>query len=604
MKYCPYCGSGLQDTMVFCPKCGKKYQDAVESVEIADFQPDTVATTAQKKIGEFESIVSGVTENDTSVILPTKAENTQNGKTKKIIILALLCLLVVAIAFAKHTISAKKSVDITGISNSVLYLEVYDDGGNITSTASGFVIDDGTVLITNYHVIENAYHIVAWTADGVDSVDISNILAYDEIADLAVLKCDSSIGVAPLTLGDSNVVKQGDSIYAVGYPLGLANTLSDGVVSSRYVDEDGVDTLQITAAISPGSSGGALLNSQGEVIGAICASYTDGQNLNIAISSDMILSLLSAETNPISMKEFYSTQSRVGINPFNLAQGVSLTQSGDYFFYTSKQKIYCYKVGDHFAKQIAKGQHINAYMGRLYYYDRDAKKVFSCNFAGEENKAIDLSPNVARGSVGISDILVAYGCLFITTFDSSDFSNDFYIYDLESGMQIDSLNDVCNFSYYNDNLYIALRGGGIAGVNMKTFDVQLFETSCSPYIRGISNDGRIYYIDEYNLLENGFYYIDSFTGEEIKNPSYSRESGWGSGWDIWVAGNTVYLSMSSNNETYATYRIESDGSLSLFNDSVFMRDGGYFPELNYYYSYDGTTVDMDTGATIGKWVFE
>lgn len=156
-------------------------------------------------------------------------------------------------------------------------------------------------------------------------------------------------------------------------------------------------------------------------------------------------------------------------------------------------------------------------MIRLIIRKHKVAILFSCNFAGEENKAIDLSPNVARGSVGISDILVAYGCLFITTFDSSDFSNDFYIYDLESGMQIDSLNDVCNFSYYNDNLYIALRGGGIAGV---------------------------------------------------------------------------------------TYRIESDGSLSLFNDSVFMRDGGYFPELNYYYSYDGTTVDMDTGATIGKWVFE
>lgn len=72
-------------------------------------------------------------------------------------------------------------------------------------------------------------------------------------------------------------------MYTASYPLGLAHTLSDGVVSSCYIDENDVDVIQITVAISSGSNGGALFNEDGEVIGVICASYVDGQNLNIAI---------------------------------------------------------------------------------------------------------------------------------------------------------------------------------------------------------------------------------------------------------------------------------------------------------------------------------
>ena len=144
-------------------------------------------------------------------------------------------------------------------------MEIYDASDAYAGSGSGFLINDDFTLVTNYHVIKDAYSMIAMAADGEHTVEVDTVLEYDEAADLAILKCSEKIGVSPLVLANSDRVKQGDPVYAVGYPLGIANTLSDGIVSSRYVDENGVDLLQITAPISGGSSGGALLNETGQV---------------------------------------------------------------------------------------------------------------------------------------------------------------------------------------------------------------------------------------------------------------------------------------------------------------------------------------------------
>ena len=89
----------------------------------------------------------------------------------------------------------------------------------------------------------------------------------------------------------------------MGYPLGLANTMSNGIISSRYFDEYDVDVLQITAAISPGSSGGALFNENGFVIGVTSAYYDGGQNLNIAITSNTVQQLYSNRSTPITLSK-------------------------------------------------------------------------------------------------------------------------------------------------------------------------------------------------------------------------------------------------------------------------------------------------------------
>lgn len=107
-----------------------------------------------------------------------------------------------------------------------------------------------------------------------------------------------------MTIADSKAVRQSDVVYAVGYPLGLANTLSDGIVSSRYIDEYGNDIIQVTAAISEGNSGGPLLNADGQVIGVMCAYYIYGQNLNIAIASDALEALLGSEYKKTELKDW------------------------------------------------------------------------------------------------------------------------------------------------------------------------------------------------------------------------------------------------------------------------------------------------------------
>ncbi|MBR2484269.1 MAG: trypsin-like peptidase domain-containing protein [Oscillospiraceae bacterium] len=292
MKYCPFCGFGLRDEMIFCPKCGKCFPNVLEDKRGTD------SIRADSKREMQEAVV-------TQVSVDAAAVQTVKRSFKPMIWLVLtLAAVSVAVGVFFGTGESEDTISITDAANSVLYLEVFDDIDCLIATASGFIIEDGTTLVTNYHVIDGAHHIVAYTPDGKSSVEVNTILAFDEDSDLAVLKCRKPSGVTPLLLGDSDMVMQGDEVYAVGYPLGVANTLSDGVISSRYVNEANVDILQITAAISSGSSGGALFGADGQVIGVICSSYVDGQNLNLAIASNCVKSLLE-NRQEMSMEKFY-----------------------------------------------------------------------------------------------------------------------------------------------------------------------------------------------------------------------------------------------------------------------------------------------------------
>ena len=353
VRFCPSCGFQLRDGVNFCAQCGQGLQAAApawpeEPQDTVPFREEPVRPTGaetavmtpgavpaepleKQRVPEFFSEYPGNAQNGLPVKtgqnareavsrLGETAEGERTGeaspaggiprkrKRQGWILPALLCVIAMMAAgvflWSQNAGGSSGQADISEIADFVLYLEVFDKDDEWIGSASGFLVNDQSTLVTNYHVAQDAYHIVAKTADGAQSTDVSSILAYDEVADLAILSCDAKANVEPLTLGDSETVRQGDKVYAVGYPLGLANTLSDGIVSSRYIDEYDNDILQVTAAISEGNSGGPLLDANGRVIGIMCAYYVYGQNLNIAIASNTLADLLESGFHQAGLMEW------------------------------------------------------------------------------------------------------------------------------------------------------------------------------------------------------------------------------------------------------------------------------------------------------------
>jgi hypothetical protein len=112
-----------------------------------------------------------------------------------------------------------------------------------------------------------------------------------------------SVGEPIISLADDSNLRVGQAVIAIGNPLGLERTVSDGLISAIRGRNGFFQKIQISAPISPGSSGGPLLNMQGSVIGVTYAGYNEGQNLNLAIGLETIKHFLSTSDNPEQLKE-------------------------------------------------------------------------------------------------------------------------------------------------------------------------------------------------------------------------------------------------------------------------------------------------------------
>jgi SLAP domain-containing protein len=191
--------------------------------------------------------------------------------------------------------STLTSTEIAALSRSVLIVYVYDTNRAQISSGSGFIAFDDITLVTNYHVIEGGAYIEAVSEDDV-IFTVAGILYANESQDIAVLQLERPTGLPVLEIDDSMSVQVGDTVYAIGSPFELKNTVSNGIISairnpSMFRDlSEGYD-FQTTASISPGSSGGVLLSEYGKVIGITTAQVIGGQNLNFAIPSSELLKL-------------------------------------------------------------------------------------------------------------------------------------------------------------------------------------------------------------------------------------------------------------------------------------------------------------------------
>jgi tetratricopeptide (TPR) repeat protein len=171
---------------------------------------------------------------------------------------------------------------------SVVVIYCYDLSGNMYQ-GSGVIIDPSGILVTNYHIYSEANTIEVKHSDKLYR-DVS-VIGYDITKDILILKVNSEFkNFLPVT--EIKSLKQGQRVYAIGSPEGFENSISEGIISGFRVNENNVRMIQMTAPITDGSSGGAVLNSEGKLIGLSTSGRHEG-NIYFAIPTEYIIEFLS-----------------------------------------------------------------------------------------------------------------------------------------------------------------------------------------------------------------------------------------------------------------------------------------------------------------------
>ena len=188
---------------------------------------------------------------------------------------------------------------------SIVVVRTYDRDGKPLGQGTGFFVDPSGHVITNHHVLRGAFRADVKTYIG-KVYSVRNVLAEDEMGDLIRVSVEMVGDPFPPLSVSSLLPEVGEHIIVIGTPLGLEKTVSDGIVSAvREIPNFG-QIVQLTAPISPGSSGSPVLNMKGEVIGIATFLIIAGQNLNFAIPGERILRLNPQEGKTLT--EWGSTQ--------------------------------------------------------------------------------------------------------------------------------------------------------------------------------------------------------------------------------------------------------------------------------------------------------
>ena len=183
-----------------------------------------------------------------------------------------------------QTVSGQRTVPMPSLPEGSPFREFFEDFFNrqqqgknnnndnptrkVNSLGSGFVIDPSGIIVTNNHVIADADEIEVNFSDG--SKLKATVIGKDAKTDLALLKVESDKPLTSVPMGDSNKIRVGDWVMAIGNPFGLGGTVTVGIVSARNRDINSGpydDFIQTDAAINRGNSGGPLFNMEGEVVG-------------------------------------------------------------------------------------------------------------------------------------------------------------------------------------------------------------------------------------------------------------------------------------------------------------------------------------------------
>ncbi len=169
------------------------------------------------------------------------------------------------------TVNSVVSINCSSVSTNIFGQSVQS-----ASSGSGFIITQDGYIVTNHHVVSGASSVTVTLYDGTEYP--ATVVGSDSDYDVAVLKINAT-DLQPVTLGNSSSVNVGDSVLAIGNPLGeLTFSMSQGIVSccDRAINVDGTpfNMIQVDASINPGNSGGPLMNLYGEVVGIVSAKYS------------------------------------------------------------------------------------------------------------------------------------------------------------------------------------------------------------------------------------------------------------------------------------------------------------------------------------------
>lgn len=242
MEYCPHCGTSIKPGTNFCPNCGKKLLN-----------------------------------------------RRQSPKTQHILIVAFIILLTALLPLLGSKSFSEDTRAIAKASTSVVTIFTYDANNVALASGSGFAAIEDGIIVTNYHVIEGeTYSIEALTEDGtVMAADA--VICYDADKDIALLRFNNC-PLTPLPTDHGMNLERGEVLTAIGSPKGLNNMVSTGVFSS--FKQMGAHTIQLfTTSISHGSSGGALFDDDGNVVGITSGGFEDANEVYYAIPFNYVTEL-------------------------------------------------------------------------------------------------------------------------------------------------------------------------------------------------------------------------------------------------------------------------------------------------------------------------
>jgi tetratricopeptide (TPR) repeat protein len=206
--------------------------------------------------------------------------------------LCLTCLAIVVVAMlAPLRVAAQADRIYAENSKAVVVVVAANEEAGSVSQGSGFLVREDGAVVTNYHVINAASKIRVKVGEQV--FDVEGLLYADAENDVAILKIDGT-NFPKVRLGESEKVQVGEKVFVISSPQGFENTVSEGILSGIRKVDGTRKVLQITAAISPGSSGAPVFNSKGEAIGIATFLVAEAQNINFAMPINLIKDKLTA----------------------------------------------------------------------------------------------------------------------------------------------------------------------------------------------------------------------------------------------------------------------------------------------------------------------